>query len=703
MLLVVSLGLTLPLAAQGPTFDSSGNGMLSGNYYFRHALYGISNSADEEGYTGDISEATIIYGIITFNGSGGYTITGGTVSDSYVDEQEGGIVQDGLSCYNAGTICTSAQGTPVTGTYAISASGFGYILNPITGDYIYGTVSANGVFIGSSTESSEAYNDLFIAALATPSMTNASFSGSYSAVGFWPGGGAYAFGEGFYGSPLDTLGASFQLNPNGSGSLGSVSISGTAGNGGAASQTISGATYSFSNGAAVVTLPSNQNGAFFLGGPSTPEYLYFSPDGNFFFGGSPTTGFDMIVGVKNSGTSNFGSPQTLYYQAGIDQTIGSTAADFDGYYGAFNTTSNGNIIFHERLSDEESGTYGWTSADTFTPPIAASYTDTNASVQYAVGAGGQVRIGQGIWPYMGLTLGIQAPTFTPSTSVYLNPTGIVNAASFSPFTAGVSDGEMVTLFGNNLAASTTSATSLPLPTSQGLGGVKVLVNGIDAPLNYVSPGQILMNVPYEASLSCSSAQIDSNSCVAQFQVINNGSASNTVTELLNTTTPGIFTGDYGLGYGYVQHSADYSLVTPSNPAQPGETVIAYVSGLGTVSPFVADGAAAPSSPLSNTTSGIYVDIGGVSANNGDPVTAVLVPTLSGLYQVNFAVPSTAASGDQPLDISGPDSYNTQTLISIASGGSARHDEAQARPHNRAKSASRAHACLYGAKAGCKAK
>ncbi len=678
--LLFSAASALPLLAVGPTFDNSGNSMLSGSYYFRHVLYGISTSADTEGIYGDISEAVAIYGTIAFDGNGNYSISASALaSDSYAE-----VTEDPLSCYLAGTTCSATQGTAVAGTYAVSSNGLAYIVNPVTGDKIFGLVSANGVFVGSSTESTESYNDLFIAAaVPSPLPTNSFFSGSYSVAGFFPGG-----------SPLDSEDAFFQVSAN-AGSLGTVNINGYAGNGSTTSQSVN-VTYSFSSGAAVLSFPTNNNADFFVGGAQNPEYLYFSPDGNFFFGGSPTNGYDMIVGVRNnSGGLNFGGG-ALYYQAGLDQdesTLSSGYAGFDGYYGAFNPLADGNIVQHVRLdvnSAAGSGTYGDTYADTFPVPISSTYTDTAADTQYAIGGGGIVRIGQDVWPEIGITVALQAPSFSGS-GVYLNPTGIVNAASFSPFTAGVSNGEMVTIFGTGLAPTTVAASSLPLPTN--LGGVQVTVNGTPAPLNYVSPTQILLNVPFGNTFD-----------VAQFQVNNNGNLSNTVTELVNETTPGVFTGDYGLGYGYVQHAADNSLVTEASPAEPGETVVIYASGLGIVYPTVADGAAAPSSPPAAATNTISVDIGGVDAPA--PTFAGLVPTLSGLYQIDVEIPSGAAEGDQTLDISGPDSYTTQTLIPIGSGlsAAARQPSAKARPKLHAKSAApKAAACFYGVKTGCKAR
>jgi hypothetical protein len=52
---------------------------------------------------------------------------------------------------------------------------------------------------------------------------------------------------------------------------------------------------------------------------------------------------------------------------------------------------------------------------------------------------------------------------------------------------------LVTIRGENLASSAVSANSPPLPTI--LGGTLVLVNGIAAPLFYVSPKQLNLQVP----------------------------------------------------------------------------------------------------------------------------------------------------------------------------------------------------------------
>jgi uncharacterized protein (TIGR03437 family) len=675
-----------PLTAQTTTFDTSGNGMLNGTYYFRHVIYAISSSEDEQGIIGDIGEAIAVYGNITFDGNGNYTI-GGSAANGLVSDSNVGAPEP-ISCYLGLTSCASPA--PVAGTYSVSASGFGFIVDPITGDSVYGLVSANGVFAGSSTETTSAYNDLLIAApLASPTPTLGTFQGTYTVAGFIPGG-----------SPLNSADMFFQMTADGNGNLGTVNINGTDGAGSAISQSNSNMTYFFSNGAAVVTFPNSTTANFFSG----TEYLYFSPDGSFFFGGSPSpdsgsaTEYDMIIGVRNSsGTQNFGG---LYYEAGLDENFSQLTSsggyvDFDGYYGSLNATSTGTILAADRLDDIFGGVYGNSYSDSFTPPVTGSYTDSNNNFQYAVGDGGAIRIGQGIWPFLGITVALQAPTFTPTGSVYINPTGVVNAASFSPFTAGISDGEFLTVFGNNLAPS--SCTPCVVSTADfdvnnayptTFQGVQVLINGIvNAPIYFVAPGQIAFILPAATPQP-----------LASIQVINNGGTSNVVDAVVNLTTPGIYTDPSdGVGYARVVDITSGQLLNASTPAQPGDTIEVFATGLGTAYPPVADGAAPPTSPLSKTTNTITADVGGAAATVGF---AGLAPTLAGLYQVNVTIPSTLTSGIYTLDLSGPDSYNAQALIAIGTAAAAdRKPAASARKRPRSEVAAK-RPCMFRGKSIC---
>src|ERR1035437_6127034 len=65
------ISMATPLFAQTSTWDTSGNGMLNGQYYFRHVLYVLSSTGD-----GSLYDALSLYGTVTFNGStpGTYSI-----------------------------------------------------------------------------------------------------------------------------------------------------------------------------------------------------------------------------------------------------------------------------------------------------------------------------------------------------------------------------------------------------------------------------------------------------------------------------------------------------------------------------------------------------------------------------------------------------------------------------------------------------
>ena len=87
-----ALAFAPSLEAQAPTFDNSGNHFLNGNYYFRQVIYEITSTADTQGIYGDIGGAITVYGNISFDGNGNYTIPGGSSSglvlDSFVERRD---------------------------------------------------------------------------------------------------------------------------------------------------------------------------------------------------------------------------------------------------------------------------------------------------------------------------------------------------------------------------------------------------------------------------------------------------------------------------------------------------------------------------------------------------------------------------------------------------------------------------------------
>jgi len=226
--------------------------------------------------------------------------------------------------------------------------------------------------------------------------------------------------------------------------------------------------------------------------------------------------------------------------------------------------------------------------------------------------------------------------------VFLNPLGVVNGASFAPPTFPIAAGTIVTLFGTGMApdGTSTSAAVTPLPTN--LDGIVVTINGVPAPLFFVSPAQINAQVPF--STAGSSAVI---------VVANNGVASNTVNVPLAPTSPGVFSFDLnGLGRGIIVDSLTFEPISVDNPASGGQFVSIFLTGLGELNPPVADGFPAPGvEPLARATDSNIQVIFGFIPEAGNVIYAGAAPNFVGLYQINVVVPSlTIVGAEVPIAI-----------------------------------------------------
>ncbi len=194
---------------------------------------------------------------------------------------------------------------------------------------------------------------------------------------------------------------------------------------------------------------------------------------------------------------------------------------------------------------------------------------------------------------------------------------IVNAADF---TKPVAPGGLVSLFGTQLSTMSQSANALPLPTL--LADSCLTVNGTPIPMMYVSGSQINAQLPFSAS---------GNATVV---LRTPGGISQGLNLTIQPTAPSVFrSGTAGpqTGIPTIVRSANNTLVTPSNPIHQGDEIIIYATGLGTVSPTVADGAPGPSKPLAVTTFAPTVTIGGVNLRVDY---SGLAPEMVGVYQIN---------------------------------------------------------------------
>jgi len=198
--------------------------------------------------------------------------------------------------------------------------------------------------------------------------------------------------------------------------------------------------------------------------------------------------------------------------------------------------------------------------------------------------------------------------------------GTANGASFK---SDFAPGELISVFGSQLAQTTEIAGSVPLPVS--MTGVTVKLDGVVAPLYYASPGQLNLQIPY-------TTQAGSN---ATLTVNNNGQvASQTIS--IASVAPGIFADQHGA-------------LVPYASARIGQTIPLFITGGGNVTPSVASGGTPSSqtaiSALPRLTQGVGVTIGGVGA----PLQfSGIAPGLVGVVQINFQIPNGTPLGAQPV-------------------------------------------------------
>ncbi len=158
---------------------------------------------------------------------------------------------------------------------------------------------------------------------------------------------------------------------------------------------------------------------------------------------------------------------------------------------------------------------------------------------------------------------IQVPvTFVVGVSSNISISGAGNAASGSQTFA---PGQLIAVYGSNLAASSQIAEIQPLPLS--MSGASATVNGVSAPLWFVSPTQINLQIPYETSAGPAVLGVNNGGQVASWSFN------------VTATAPGIF-------------AANGSLA-PFATGQQGQNAVAFITGDGDLNPTLATGATPP--------------------------------------------------------------------------------------------------------------
>jgi len=222
--------------------------------------------------------------------------------------------------------------------------------------------------------------------------------------------------------------------------------------------------------------------------------------------------------------------------------------------------------------------------------------------------------------------------------------GVVDAAN--PFNHTTAPGSIVSIFGTNLAAGTTVASTVPLSSS--LGGTSVTFNGIAAPLFFTGMFQINAQLPSGLTGTTASIVVTTAS---------GPSAAKTIQ--IAPTAPAIFTlNQTGSGQGVVLIANTSTFVAPvgaiagitSQPAKAGDVLTIYANSLGPVDIPVADGNNTLDA-LRRTKGTLTIKVGAVDVPPGNILFSGLAPQFVSLYQINFTMPPGVPAGDKtPIQI-----------------------------------------------------
>jgi uncharacterized protein (TIGR03437 family) len=201
---------------------------------------------------------------------------------------------------------------------------------------------------------------------------------------------------------------------------------------------------------------------------------------------------------------------------------------------------------------------------------------------------------------------------------------VLNAASY---THALAPGTWAVIFGTKLAVSTASAQTVPLPLT--LAEVRsVTVGNVQAPLSYVSPGQINFVVPFEAVPGASIPVV----------VTTSDGASTPVNITLVRNAPALFTqNSQGTGTAIALNASFQPIASLGSDA-----IILYGVGLGPTNPAPASSTqgGASAEPFNRVVDQLQVFIGEVPCQ---VQFAGLAPGFPGIYQLNVIPPPAPAS------------------------------------------------------------
>ena len=218
------------------------------------------------------------------------------------------------------------------------------------------------------------------------------------------------------------------------------------------------------------------------------------------------------------------------------------------------------------------------------------------------------------------------------TVPYIAPAGVSNAAGATP-SSTVAPGSLISISGQNLSATTDVGRVNPL--AQAIDGVTVTVSDRILPLLYVSPQQINAQVPSDLPDGDYTLTVHSP-----------GQPDVSATFSVARNSPGLFGQNVNSQTYALALHADGSPVTPTSPAQAGETISLLGTGFGPYTGPVIDGFFPPDPPPALVDS-VSVSAGG---QNLTPTWSGAAPGFAGITLTNIQIPA-AMAGSGTVQVS----------------------------------------------------
>jgi uncharacterized protein (TIGR03437 family) len=221
----------------------------------------------------------------------------------------------------------------------------------------------------------------------------------------------------------------------------------------------------------------------------------------------------------------------------------------------------------------------------------------------------------------------------------------------------------ITILGSGMALSTraltaTDITDGALPTT--LNGVEVMVDGMPAPLFYISPTQINFLMPPNQVVG-----------PVTVWVVLNSIAGPQISITLQDAAPALFPSPLAPDYAIAQLWPAYSLIGPASPAPPAGIVILYATGLGTTEPYPAEPAEIPLyAGVIERIADFQVLLNGTPLDPRRVLYAGICPGWAGLYQINLVLPDDVGPNPEIRVAVGSEVSPAGILLAVEPAGAA---------------------------------